>query len=156
MSFLLIKTTTSEQLISHVGDAQIVITNKVVLGAAELERLSQVKLICIAATGMNNIDLVAAQELGIKVTNVENYSTSSVAQQVISFILNFATQQSSYVGDVKDGAWQESPVFCLQNHPIYSLTDKSLGIIGLWGDWASSRKISSGIWNEGLYCAIFS
>ena len=123
-------TTDAEQLIEHVGDAQIILTNKVRLGAKELKQLPQVKLICIAATGMNNIDLVAAKSLAIKVTNVVGYSTVSVAQQVMCFILNFATQQSVYTQEVRKGFWQKSSVFCLQRYPIFLLADKSLGIIG--------------------------
>lgn len=123
-------TTNAEQLLDHVGEAQIIITNKVRLGAKELEHLPHVKLICIAATGMNNIDWVAAKSLDIKVTNVVGYSTVSVAQHVMSFILNFATQQPIYTQEVRKGLWQTSPVFCLQSYPTFSLEKKSLGIIG--------------------------
>lgn len=122
--------TNPDELYNHVADADIIITNKVKLFENELKQLPQAKLICIAATGMNNVDIKAARTLGISVRNVINYSTHAVAEHVMSFILNFSTQHINRIKDVQRGAWNKASVFCLQTHRSFSLQDKVLGIVG--------------------------
>jgi glycerate dehydrogenase len=91
---------------------------------------SHVKLICVVATGANNIDLDACADLGIIVTNCQCYSTDSVAQHVLGLMLNLSSRMLDYNRAVADGAWHESSQFCLLDYPIRELAGKTLGIVG--------------------------
>lgn len=122
--------TTSAQLAPRLKCANVVISNKVVLNRSILQSLPQLQLICVAATGTNNIDLNAAQELGIKVCNVRDYATQSVVEHVFSLILNLSRNINSYQKSLQDGAWHASPDFCLIDHSITEISGKTLGIIG--------------------------
>jgi len=122
---------TSEQACAErIQEADIVISNKVPLTRATLQQAKQLKLICIAATGCNNVDLNAAAELGITVCNVHDYSTASVVQHVFAGLLSLTTQQAAHQQAVQKGQWQQSPFFCLFAQPIYELSGKTLGIVG--------------------------
>jgi glycerate dehydrogenase len=108
----------------------VVITNKVVLDAATLQRATALKLVCIAATGTNNIDLAAAATLGIEVRNVSGYATASVVQHTFALILSLTTQHTAVQQALARGDWQASTQFCLLQFPIAELAGKTLGIIG--------------------------
>ncbi|QGX39965.1 2-hydroxyacid dehydrogenase [Permianibacter aggregans] len=116
-----------EQRLKH---AEIVISNKVRLDADTMKAAKHLKLICVAATGTNNVDLAAAKEQGITVCNAQGYSTESVAQHTFTLMLMLATQLHRYVSEVKQGLWQKSEMFCRLDHPIIELHGKTLGIIG--------------------------
>jgi len=122
--------TMPDQLSRHTSGARILVSNKVVLDEDTLQKAEGLKLICIAATGTNNVDLDVAQRLGIPVTNVMGYATDSVVQHVFSLILSLTTRQNDYQGSVREGAWSDSPQFCLLDFPIRELAGKTLGIIG--------------------------
>ena len=123
--------TTPEQVLEHIGNAEIVISNKVMLNATTLQTLAkQLKLICIAATGTNNVDLQAAQTLGIPVTNIRDYASQSVAEHVIALIFTLKRQLLAYQQAVQQGAWQRSPHFCLLDYPITPIAESTLGIVG--------------------------
>lgn len=122
--------TTPEQLHAHLTGAQVVITNKVVLDAEALAAQPQLRLICVAATGTNNIDLDAAAKLGITVCNAVNYGPNSVAQHALMLMLNLATQAPAYSRSAVDGSWSKSPFFCLLDYPVLELAGKTLGIVG--------------------------
>ncbi|GJL81509.1 MAG: glycerate dehydrogenase [marine bacterium B5-7] len=122
--------TSPADTIERVGDARIVITNKVRVDANVLAHCSQVELIVIAATGANNIDLEATAARGITVCNARNYATSSLAQHVFALILSLSRNLPAYVDATRAGRWNQSPFFCLLDHPIADLTDQTLGIIG--------------------------
>ena len=124
-------TTASSQTAKRIEDAMIVITNKVVLTKELMQNASNLKLICIAATGMNNVDLDAAKELGIMVKNVSGYSTGSVVQHTFTMALSLVEKLSSYNTIVKDGTWSDSNLFTNLSHPFYEITGKKWGIIGL-------------------------
>ena len=126
-------TTTPEQVAERVGDAEVVLTNKMKLNAPILARLSHVRLICVAATGTNNVDLEAARHRGIAVCNVPAYSTPSVVQQVFAFILNLTQHLKEYETLLQQGAWRRAPQFTLLDYPIRELAGKQLGILG-YGD----------------------
>lgn len=113
-----------------IQDAEIVITNKSLLTRELLQAAKRLKLVCIAATGYNNIDLQAAKELGIVVCNIPSYSVFSVAQLVITFLLTLATNIVPYVEDVKKGVWERQSRFCLMTYPVFELAGKKLGVIG--------------------------
>ena len=129
-TFLEYPTTSKEELKDRIEDADIIITNKVLLGKSELLMAKQLKLVCIAATGVNNIDLFAAKELGIKVINVKDYSTESVAQITLTYILNLSSSLIEYNNLSKSGKWSESPIFTRLDFPFSNLKGKKLGIIG--------------------------
>ncbi|OUS70204.1 glycerate dehydrogenase [Pseudoalteromonas sp. A601] len=122
--------TNADQVLSHSKDAQVLITNKVILNRNTLSQLPQLKLICVAATGTNNIDLNAAKELGIAVTNVADYSTASVVQHTFTLITNLLGNTHRYINDTQQGMWQKSAMFCRLDYTINEIADKKFVIIG--------------------------
>lgn len=124
------ETTSPDETFHRVKDCDIVITNKVVLDKDILEN-SHIKLICITATGMNNVDLETAKKHGIKVKNVAGYSTSSVAQITISLVLKFIQNLEYYIDYTKKGNWSKSDIFTHIDEPFNELEGKNWGIIGL-------------------------
>ncbi|BAK72300.1 MAG: D-2-hydroxyacid dehydrogenase [Arcobacter sp.] len=122
--------TKNEKTKERIKDADIVLTNKVVIGKDEMDD-SNVKLICITATGTNNVDLVYAKEKGIEVKNVAGYSTSSVVQVAFSMIFYFVQKLNYYKTYVDEGKWQKSKIFTHIDKPFYELDKKRVGVIGL-------------------------
>ncbi len=122
--------TRPEQVVERIASAQVVISNKVVLNEQVLAQAPQLKLICVAATGTNNVDLGAAARHGITVCNCQNYSTPSVVQQVFALLLALFTRLPDYRQAVKEGRWQTASQFCLLDYPIRELAGKTLGIVG--------------------------
>ena len=114
----------------RIRDAEVVVSNKVVLTAGHISRAKRLKLICVAATGTNNVDLAAAQKQGIAVCNVRAYATPSVVQHVFALILNLLRRIPDYQRAVQQGRWQQSDQFCLLDYPIAELQEKILGIVG--------------------------
>ena len=105
------ETTAADRIIERISDAEIVITNKVVIDENTMRNCPRLQLICISATGMNNVDLVAAKKLGIKVKNAVGYSSNSVAQHTFASILQLNHQISYYDDYVKSGAYSKSDIF---------------------------------------------
>ncbi len=122
--------TKSNETLNRVKDADIVVTNKVIIDKDIMDN-SNIKLICVAATGMNNIDLEYAKQKGIVVKNVVGYSTSSVAQLTLSYALQFVQKINFYDNYVKSKAWQNSEIFTNNDKPFYELDGKIWGIVGL-------------------------
>ena len=119
------------QRIEHIGKAEIIITNKVLIDAPILEALqNQIKLICIAATGTNNVDLVTAKRLGIPVTNIRNYASQSVAEHTLALIFALRRQLIAYRQALQQGAWQASSHFCLLDYPMPPIAGSTLAIVG--------------------------
>ena len=118
------------QIIDRANDAEILITNKVIINAKIMSQLPQLKLICVAATGTNNIDLDAARERGIVVTNASNYAGPSVAQYIFSHLLDYFQQIQSHNRNVEQGLWSTSASFCVLGQPINELAGKTLGLLG--------------------------
>lgn len=114
----------------RIAQAEVVISNKVYLGRAALAAAKKLKLICVIATGTNNVDLDAAKEHGIAVCNVAGYATPSVTQHVFSLILALVTQLEKYRAAVKNGAWQRAVGFTMLDYQIWELAGKTMGIIG--------------------------
>ncbi|WP_455196491.1 2-hydroxyacid dehydrogenase [Kaarinaea lacus] len=119
-----------DEIQMRIQDADIVVANKVNLQKQHITQANRLKLICVAATGTNNIDLEAAAELGICVTNVTNYATPSVVQHVFCLILALSRKLNQYQAAIRNGRWQQSEFFCLLDYPISELAGKTLGIIG--------------------------
>jgi lactate dehydrogenase-like 2-hydroxyacid dehydrogenase len=123
--------TLPNERIERIKDAEIIITNKVIIDKDIMNQCPQLKLICIAATGINNIDVAYAQLKGIEVKNVENYSTESVAQITVGMILNLVNRLNYFDRYVKTGAYTQSDMFTHLGPTMYELKNKQLGIIGL-------------------------
>lgn len=122
--------TRRDETLQRLKGATIAITNKVVLDREILSKASSLKYIAVAATGYNNIDIAAAKEFGIAVSNVAGYSTPSVAQFTILFILAMASHLIDYHTASHDGQWSASPIFTLGNWPTMEIKGKTLGILG--------------------------
>jgi len=122
--------TAPENTIERINSCEIVVTNKVAMDSAILESASSLKLILVAATGTDNIDLHSCAARNIVVCNVRHYATPAVAQHTLGLIINLLTSQFNYRENVRDGRWSESNIFCLLDHPIIELEGKILGIVG--------------------------
>lgn len=122
--------TPPEELGDRIAEADVVVTNKVVLDAGALDRAERLKLVVVCATGINVIDLDAARERGITVCNIRDYCSASVAQHVLTLILNLLTGQPFYEARVRNGAWARAGLFSLHDRPIREISNLSLGIIG--------------------------
>ena len=120
---------TSERL----GGAAVAVTNKVVIDRAAMAACPHLKLICVAATGTNNVDLVAARERGIAVCNATRYATPSVVQHVFALMLALATRLGEHAAAAQDGRWAASEMFCVLDFPFRELAGKTLGVVG-WGE----------------------
>ena len=125
------ESTAPEQVVARAQGAEVVITNKVVLGERELAQLPALKLICVAATGTNNIDKEAATRRGIPVRNVAGYSTASVAQLTLTALFTVAMDLIHLNEAVYDGTYAASPSFSYWRRPFYELGGARFGIIGL-------------------------
>ena len=122
--------TTPEERLDHIGDAEVVVLNKVVLDDGILRAAPNLRLVCITATGYNNVAIDTARELGIVVSNVVAYATDSVAQHVFALMLAHHTRLFDYTAAVRRGDWSSSPQFCLLDYPVRELRGMTLGIIG--------------------------
>ncbi|WP_404466332.1 D-2-hydroxyacid dehydrogenase [Vreelandella aquamarina] len=121
---------TTAQACERLAGADIAIVNKVRLDAETLSQLPSLKLICVLATGLNNIDLDAAKAHNIIVKNVTAYGTASVSQHTLMLMLTLANRLPRYQADIADGKWQTSDFFCLQDHPTLQLAGKQLVMVG--------------------------
>lgn len=124
-------TSTREEALERVTDCEVLIVNKVRVDAGLISAAPAMKLICEAATGVNNIDLEAAAARGIPVRNVAGYSTDSVAQETFMHILSLAGNAQYFDSVVKDGRYSRSGIFTDVSHPFIELAGKTLGVIGM-------------------------
>jgi len=125
------QTTNTEETPSRIQDADIVITNKVVITAEMMDAAPQLQLICIAATGMNNVDLEYAASKGVTVKNVAGYSSKSVVQHTFAMALYLLEKLPYYDHNVKSGEWSRSGLFTNVRRPFSEISGKKWGIIGL-------------------------
>lgn len=123
--------TAPEEVLQHVGDAEIALTNKTVFDANIIAQLKNTKYIGVLATGYNVVDTKAARERGIVVTNIPAYSTDSVAQMVFAHLLNVSNHVEHYAEETRNGVWSRCTDFCYWNKPLFELAGKTLGIVGL-------------------------
>mgnify|MGYP003514107225 FL=1 len=123
--------TAPEEVLQHVGDAEIALTNKTVFDANIIAQLKNTKYIGVLATGYNVVDTKAARERGIVVTNIPAYSTDSVAQMVFAHLLNVSNHVDHYAEETRNGVWSRCLDFCYWNTPLFELAGKTLGIVGL-------------------------
>lgn len=123
--------TAPAELEARITDAEVVVTNKVVLTRPALERAGALRLVALTATGTNNVDLDACRELGIAVANVSGYSTESVAQHTIALALQLVGRMPYYQRYVADGAYRESPIFTHYGPRWHELAGSRWGIVGM-------------------------
>jgi len=119
-----------QEVSQRIREAEVIVSNKVLVNRESIEAAQCLKLICVAATGYNNVDLAAAAERDIAVCNVRNYATPSVVQHVFLLMLSLSRHFIDYQQLVKRGGWQSSQFFCPMDFPIHELSGKTLGIIG--------------------------
>ena len=125
------QTTSADETLERVKDAEVVVTNKVVIDAAVMDAATNLKLVCVAATGTNNVDLEYAGQKEILVKNVAGYSTDSVVQHTFSMLFYLMGHSRYYDEYVKSGKWQQSPIFTHVGRAFFELKGKKWGIIGL-------------------------
>ncbi|QAA34273.1 D-2-hydroxyacid dehydrogenase [Clostridium manihotivorum] len=125
------ETTTESKVVERIRDAEIIITNKVLLNESNLNVCSNLKLICLTATGTNNVDLNYTKNRGIVVTNVAGYSTNSVVQHTFASLLYILENLRYYDEYVKSGQYANSEIFTHIGKNFWELTNKTFGIIGL-------------------------
>jgi glycerate dehydrogenase len=123
--------TPPEQVIERARDAEIVLTNKVTLDGTTIRALPRLRCIGVTATGFNIIDVAAAREREIVVTNVPAYGTASVAQMTFALLLELTQHVGHHARTVREGRWSASPDFCYWDRPLLELAGLTLGIVGL-------------------------
>ncbi|MBV8468013.1 MAG: D-2-hydroxyacid dehydrogenase [Burkholderiales bacterium] len=122
--------TSKVDVIARLADADIAISNKVRLDAETIAALPRLKLIAVAATGTNNVDVDAARARNIPVCNIRGYADNTVPEHALMLMLALARSLPAYRQDLADGAWQRSPYFCHFGAPIRDLSGRTLAIIG--------------------------
>ncbi len=121
---------TEHEIDARIAQAEVVLTNKLEMSRARMAAAPKLKLVALAATGTNNVDLDAARELGIGVCNIRDYCTASVVQHVIGVMLLLTHRLREYSRVAVDGTWSRSPQFTVLDYPIRELRGKTLGIVG--------------------------
>ncbi len=145
------QTTSPDQTEERIIDTDIIITNKVVLDAGHIKKAEKLKLICVAATGMNNVDRDAAKKAEIPVKNVAGYAARSVAQSTFALILHLLQNIPFYDDFVKSGAYSKSDIFTNLDRPFWELNGKRFGIIGLGSIGRQVAKIAAAFGAEVVY-----
>jgi lactate dehydrogenase-like 2-hydroxyacid dehydrogenase len=143
--------TKPDETADRIGDAEIVITNKVVISKGVMDQAKSLKLICVAATGTNNINMVYAEQKGITVKNVKDYSTPGVAQHTFALILHILNHIVLYDPYVKNKSYSASNIFTHHAWPIHELASMRLGIIGFGAIGQKVAEIAKAFGAEVVY-----
>ena len=149
--FVTYDTTKIDEIEQRICDAEIILTNKIYIGADELAKAKKLKLICITATGTNNVDLEACATRGIIVKNVVGYSTNSVAQIAFSSILSFISRIEHFDSFVKSGAYARSGVFTYMNEEFSEISGKKFCVVGLGNIGSKVYQIAEAFGCEVCY-----
>lgn len=136
--------TAPDEVLERAAGAEVLLTNKVVLNSETIAALPDLKYIGVLATGYNVVDIAAARERGIIVTNIPAYSTPSVGQMVFAHILNITQQVRHYSEKVTQGDWSKSSDFCFYDTPLIELLGKKIGIVGLGQTGYNTARIAIG------------
>lgn len=136
--------TAPAEVLERSSGAEILLTNKTVLTAEHMAALPELKYIGVLATGYNIVDVNAAKERGIVVTNIPAYSTDSVAQMVFAHILNITQQVQYHSEEVRKGRWSSNKDFCFWDTPLIELRGKKIGIVGLGHTGFTTARIAIG------------
>ncbi len=118
-------------VVARLAGATIAVTNKVPVREAALAQLPSLKLIAVAATGTDIVDIAAARARGVTVCNIRNYAVNTLPEHVFTLILALRRNLVAYRADVEAGKWQEADAFCLLDHPLHDIAGSTLGVIGL-------------------------
>lgn len=145
------QTTSPDQTLERVKEADIIITNKVVVDRHIIEQAKNLKLICVSATGTNNVDKEAALERGIPVKNAANYSTHSVAQATFSLLLHLLNKVYYFDDYVKSGGYSQTDIFTHFGRTFWEINGKRFGIIGLGNIGRQVAKIADAFGAEVVY-----
>ncbi len=143
--------TSREELLERASGKEIIICNKVVIDKEAIDKLPELKLICVTATGMNNIDVEYAKRKGVLVRNVVAYSTDSVAQTTFSILFHLLNRIAYYDAYVKSGAYAKNNIFTHHGPEFWELSGKRLGIIGLGNIGRRVAKIAEGFGMEVVF-----
>lgn len=135
--------TAPEDLMERSAGAEVLITNKTVITAENMIALPGLKYIGVLATGYNVVDIAAAKEHGIVVTNIPAYSTASVAQMVFAHLLNITQRVGHYAHDNRCGRWADNPDFCYWDTELIELDGKRIGIVGLGNTGKATARIAA-------------
>ncbi len=122
--------TAPEQVSARIGDAELVLTNKTALTRERMAAAPKLRYVGVLATGYNVVDVDAARELGVTVTNVPAYSTDSVAQMTIALLLEICHHTGAHDRAVQEGRWSACPDYCFWDYPLIELAGKTMGVIG--------------------------
>ncbi len=134
--------TTAEKIVERVGDAEIIVTNKALMTREIFAACPSVKYVGVLATGYNTIDMDAAKDHGVVVTNVPAYSTEAVAQFVFALLLEVCHRVGSHVEGVRAGKWAKSVDFCYWDYPLIELLNKTIGLVGYGSIGKAVAKIA--------------
>lgn len=144
--------TSPENVVEHIGDAPVALTNKTIISKEVMDACPNLKYVGVLATGYNVVDLVAAKERGIVVTNIPSYSTQAVAQFVFALLLEACCQVQNHSDSVHAGDWVRSKDFCYWKSPQLELWGKTLGIFGYGSIGAAVAKIAQAIGMKVVCC----
>lgn len=136
--------TSAADVVARSKDADVILTNKVEINAEVIAALQELKYIGVTATGYNVVDVTAAKERGIVVTNTPAYSTISVAQMAFAHILNITQNVAHHSNEVKNGRWTNSEDFCFWDTPLTELSGLKLGIVGLGRTGMATARVAFG------------
>lgn len=136
---------------ARLAGADIAIVNKVALGAGDIARLPRLKMVAIAATGADNVDLDACRARGIVVSNVRGYAVHSVPEHALMLMLALRRRLFAYAADVRAGRWARSDNFCFFDHPIGDLHGATLGIVGRGGLGEGVARLAAAFGMRILY-----
>lgn len=149
--FITYPSTALQEVPGRIADVDVVITNKIMISREAMEQAPKLRLICVAATGMNNVDHEAAKEHNIAVKNVVDYSTHSVAQHTFSLILSLLNNPGHHDQYVRSGAYSRDDIFTYLGKPYWQLNDKRFGIIGLGNIGRKVAQIAEAFGCEIVY-----
>jgi len=145
------QTTSADEVQKRITDADVIVTNKVIITDIHMQNSPSLKLICVAATGMNNVDLESAKKRKIEVKNVAGYSTDSVIQHTFSMLFYLMGHSRYYDEYVKDGSYSRSPIFTDVSKPFFEVKGKKWGIIGLGSIGRGVANIANAFGAELFY-----
>ena len=145
------QTTSKDETQTRITNCDVIVTNKVVITKEHMQNSPSLKLICVAATGTNNIDLDAAKEFGVEVKNVAGYSTDSVIQHTFSMLFYLIGHSKYYDETVKDASYSKGKIFTDVSQPFFEVKGKKWGIVGLGSIGRGVANIASAFGAEVLY-----
>ena len=146
---------TEAEVLDRIQGIEVAIANKIEFDSKVFDYADKLRLICVTATGTNNIDLDSAEKAGVTICNIRDYCTESVTQHVLLSILSLSHSYFDYMQSIQSGEWQEGSGFSLLEHPIKELSGKKLGIVGFGVLGKGVAKAASILGMETLICKSF-